>query len=167
MAITIVTTPGGATSNSYVTLVEANEYFEGVNWFDSTWAGLTEAVRNSYLVLSTRAIDRLNFQGGVYDTGQALQFPRDFTNEQTDYGAIPQVVKDAQCEAIIWLYNRNTDGEPSIDLKSLKVGRGALDVVFDEQKQPDYSMAGGYPSAVKALLRYFLISANNVVLLRG
>lgn len=169
MAITIDASVGGISSNSYITLVEANTYMEAVPWFASTWDGLTDAVKNSWLVFSTRSIDRMKFQASRYDTDQALEFPRTITDDQTDEGDMPQKVKDAQCEMIIYLYNHMStdDGSPEREIEALGVGRGALNIKFKLSERPEYNLVGGYSDAVRSLLREWLLSQNNIQILRG
>ncbi len=169
MAITIDASVGGINSNSYVTLAEANSYLEAVPWFASTWDGLTDAVKNSWLVFATRAIDRLSFVASRYDKDQALEFPRTITDDQTDEGDMPQKVKDAQCEMIIYLYNHlgSDDGSPEKEITELNLGRGALGIKFKGNERPEYNLAGGYPDAVRALLRGWVLSQYNIPILRG
>lgn len=169
MSITIDASVGGTSSNSYITLVEANSYIEAVPWFASTWDGLTDATKNSWLVFSTRAIDRMKFQASRYDKDQALEFPRTITDDQTDEGDIPQKVKDAQCEMIIYLYNHmgTDDGSPEKEIDALGIGRGALDIKFKLSISPEYNLVGGYPDAVRSLLRGWLLSQSNINILRG
>lgn len=169
MAITIDNTVGGSDSNSYCTLAEVNTYMEGIPWFDSTWDALSDAVKNSWLVFATRAIDRLKFSGTRYDKDQALEFPRTITDDQTDEGDMPQKVKDAQCEMIVYLYNHvsSDDGSPEKEIDKIGIGRGALDIEFRKGKSPEYGMVGGYPDAVRGLLANWVMSPYNVELLRG
>ena len=169
MAITIVTTVSGTTSNSYVTLAQANTYMEAVPWFDSTWDALTDAQKNSYLVQATRALDRMRYRGARYDKDQALEFPRTITDDSTDEGEMPQKVKDAQCELIIWhkTHLDSTTGEPDRRVQKVGLGRGAVDVEFTENLSPENNLAGGMPESVRALLATWLISGYNLELLRG
>ena len=75
MAATINATLKSATANSFVTLAEANTYFETVP--DSTnWDDKTDDQKNRALISATRWIDTLNFYGDRCDTSQALNWPR-------------------------------------------------------------------------------------------
>jgi hypothetical protein len=84
-----------ATANSYVTLAEANAYFETVP--DSTsWDNKTDDQKNRALISATRWIDSLNFYGDRCDAGQALKWPRN--NYEVDLipldcALIPQDIK--------------------------------------------------------------------------
>ena len=75
MAATINATLKSATANSFVTLAEANTYFETVP-DSSTWDDKTEDQKNRALISATRWIDTLNFYGDRCDTSQALNWPR-------------------------------------------------------------------------------------------
>jgi len=75
MAATVNATLRSASANSYVTLGEANAYFETVP-DSSDWDNKTDDQKNRSLISSTRWIDSLNFYGDRCDTGQALKWPR-------------------------------------------------------------------------------------------
>ena len=62
MAATIDATIKGANANSYVTLTEANSYFETVP-DSSTWTNKTDDQKNRALIAATREIDNLVFYG--------------------------------------------------------------------------------------------------------
>lgn len=58
----LVTVVGGPNSNSYVSILEADEFFLGhVNF--ASWNKLSEAEKTAYLVRAWRSIDRLCFLG--------------------------------------------------------------------------------------------------------
>ena len=100
MAATIDATIKGANANSYVTLTEANSYFETVP-DNSTWTNKTDDQKNRSLISATRWIDGFVFYGDRCDSGQALKFPRN--NYQVDgvelaCSTIPQNIKYAQFE---------------------------------------------------------------------
>ena len=75
MAAVINATLSSATANSYVTLAEANTYFETVP-DSATWDDKTEDQKNRSLISATRWIDSLNFYGDRCDNDQALKWPR-------------------------------------------------------------------------------------------
>ena len=85
MAATINATIKDANANSYVTLTEANSYFETVP-DSSTWTNKTDDQKNRSLIAATRWIDTFVFQGDRCDENQALKFPR--TNYQVDLSLI-------------------------------------------------------------------------------
>lgn len=77
MALTIDATFAGTSSNSYVTLDEANnelQYrFDAATWND---AGTTDTDKIIALVMACRKIDCKEFNGIKYTLEQALSFPR-------------------------------------------------------------------------------------------
>ena len=100
MAATINATIKSETANSYVTLTEANSYFETVP-DSSTWTNKTDDQKNRALIAATRWIDSLVFYGDRCDNGQALKFPRN--NYKVDdvelaCTSIPNNIKYAQYE---------------------------------------------------------------------
>ena len=100
MAATINATLSSASANSYVTLAEADAYFETVP-DATTWDNKLDDARNRALIAATRWIDSFVFFGDRCDHGQALKFPRN--NYQVDdvelaCTAIPNNIKYAQYE---------------------------------------------------------------------
>ena len=100
MAATIDATIKGANANSYVTLAEANAYFETVP-SSTNWDNKSDDNKNRALISAARWIDTLVYYGDRCDDDQALKFPR--TNYQVDgvelaCTLIPQNIKYAQFE---------------------------------------------------------------------
>ena len=100
MAATINATIKGENANSYVTLTEANSYFETVP-DSTTWDNKTVDQKNRSLIAATRWIDSFVYYGDRCDDGQALKFPRN--NYQVDgvelaCSKIPNNIKYAQYE---------------------------------------------------------------------
>ena len=71
----IDTTPGGASSNSYATVAEADSYFS-TTFFNATWSAFDTTTKENWLVNAARTIDRYSFRGGRWKNDQALAFPR-------------------------------------------------------------------------------------------
>ena len=100
MAATINATLSSASANSYVTLAEADAYFETVP-DATTWDNKLDDARNRALIAATRWIDSFVYFGDRCDDGQALKFPRN--NYQVDgvelaCSKIPNNIKYAQYE---------------------------------------------------------------------
>ena len=100
MAATINATLSSASANSYVTLAEADAYFETVP-SSTQWDNKQDDKKNRALIAATRWIDSFVFFGDRCDHGQALKFPRN--NYQVDdvelaCTAIPNNIKYAQYE---------------------------------------------------------------------
>ena len=109
MAATINATVKGENANSYVTLTEANSYFETVP-DSTTWDNKTVDQKNRSLIAATRWIDSFVYYGDRCDDGQALKFPRN--NYQVDgvelaCSKIPVNIKYAQYELARALANDN------------------------------------------------------------
>ena len=139
MAATINANISGTTSNSYVTLAEANSYFETVP-DSSTWTNKTDDQKNRALIAATREIDNLVFYGDRCDNGQALKFPRnnyEVDDVELTCSTIPNNIKYAQYELARALANdtdaitgnTGTAGVPS------EVKIGDLEVKYNEKSQ--------------------------------
>ncbi len=139
MAATIIATLKSETANSYVTLTEANSYFETVP-DSSTWTDKTDDQKNRALISATRWIDTFVFQGDRCDEDQALKFPR--TNYQIDRvelscSTIPLNIKYAQYELARALAN-DTDamtGNTGTDGNFSEVKLGDIEVKYNTASQ--------------------------------
>ena len=139
MAATITATLKSATANSYVTLAEANTYFETVP-DSSTWDNKTDDQKNRALISATRWIDSLNFYGDRCDDGQALKWPRN--NYEVDdvelaCTAIPKDIKYAEYELARALANE-TDaitGNKGTDGTYEEVKIGDMEVKYNTDSQ--------------------------------
>ena len=99
MAATIDATLKGTAANSYVTLAEANAYFETVP-HDEHWTGSDDA-KNRVLITATRYLDNFEYYGTRCSTTQALKWPRkDYKVDgvKIDETYIPQPIKNATFE---------------------------------------------------------------------
>jgi hypothetical protein len=121
-------TVGGSTSNSYVTMTEANNYF--ANHYQTAkktaWLALAQPQKESVLKRSCQQIETLRMLDDDLSTGrlpvelvvelgydlvlhraeigQRLQLPRNIDlDPSTEAPFIPQEAKDAQCEQAIYL----------------------------------------------------------------
>ena len=139
VAATITATLSSATANSYVTLAEANTYFETVP-DSSTWTNKTDDQKNRALIAATRWIDSFIFYGDRCDQGQALKFPRN--NYQVDdvelsCTTIPNNIKYAQYELARALANE-TDamtGNTGTDGNIEEVKLGDIQVKYNTTSQ--------------------------------
>ena len=139
MAATINATIKDANANSYVTLTEANSYFETVP-DSTTWDNKTVDQKNRSLISATRWIDSFVYYGDRCDDGQALKFPRN--NYQVDgvelsCSTIPNNIKYAQYELARALAN-DTDaitGNTGTAGVPAEVKIGDLEVKFNTASQ--------------------------------
>ena len=136
MAATITATLKGETSNSYVTLAEANTYFETAPE-ESTWDDKSDDQKNRALISACRWIDTLNFLGDRCDNDQALKWPRNnyhVDNVELVCTAIPKGIKYAQYELARALAN-DTDamtGNTGTEGVAKEVELGELKVKYNE-----------------------------------
>ena len=139
MAATIVATLKSATANSYVTLAEADTYFETVP-DSTTWDNKTDDQKKRALISATRWIDSLNFYGDRCDEDQALKWPRN--NYEVDdvelaCTAIPKNIKYAEYELARALANE-TDaitGNKGTDGTYEEVKIGDMEVKYNTDSQ--------------------------------
>ena len=139
MAATINATIKGENANSYVTLSEANDYFD-TSPDSSTWTNKTDDQKKRSLISAARWIDTLVFYGDRCDDGQALKFPRN--NYQVDgvelaCSKIPEGIKYAQYELARALANE-TDamtGNTGTDGNIEQVKLGDIQVKYNTKSQ--------------------------------
>lgn len=151
----IITTPGAANANSYVTLAEVDSYFNTAFAHGTTFWNSSEAA----ILHAARLIDRLSsFFGTKADQAQAMAWPRfGVYNEDgwlIDEATIPQRVKDAQCELAGFLAREDrTEGMTAQGLDELKIG--PLDLKFSNGGEPEL-----VPDVVWEMLAPYLLSAS-------
>lgn len=139
MAATIDATLQGASANSYVTLAEANAYFETTP-DDSTWVNKTDDQKNRAIISATRFIDDFEFYGDRCTTTQALKWPRkNYTVDgiKLECTLIPDEVKVGTFELARALAN-NPDaltGSKGTDGTYEEVKLGDLEVKYNTMSQ--------------------------------
>lgn len=103
MAITLTATESGSTSNSYVTLEEANTYLEA-HMQASVWAELNDERKKAALISSNRTLETLKFSGIRSTKDQNLSWPRRYIIDYDGYQVtgVPKQLKSAQCELAMW-----------------------------------------------------------------
>lgn len=142
MAVAIDATVGGSSSNSFVTLVEAQAYMDG-RLNASAWQAASTDSQNRALVEATREISSRTWQGTRNLTSQVLSWPRWFVIDPdapwsgTVYFSnlvIPQRVKDATCELAFQFLNLGTTDlaalDPTLNVKRKAIGSGAIDTEY-------------------------------------
>ena len=100
-------TVAGASATSYVTAADADNYI-AVRPEANSWASLTEAQKQAYLMQATADVDRLRFIGRKYNgletdesasNYQRLKFPRSV--QASEY--IPEEVQLATCVQALYI----------------------------------------------------------------
>ncbi len=176
MAATIDATLQGATSNSYVTLAEADSYFETTP-DESTWVDKTDDQKNRSIISATRFLDDFEYYGERCTTTQALKWPRkEYKVDGVEIKCtfIPDEVKIATFELARALANnpnalvdtKGTDGTYE------EVKLGDLEVKYSTQTQTQglvNNILDIYPWLQSYLGLYTRSGATNyaVTLLRG
>jgi len=152
MPITIDTTIGGASANSYNTIAQLDAYALGVNPdAAAAWAALaTDDAKAPFAVRATRILDTIAFPGTMVAFAQALQWPRwgvvapvgfAFGVPWSDYYYPPDVIPPAVLAAhaalaVFLAVHASSDPFGPGDagpLSALKVG--AVDLTFREGAQ--------------------------------
>lgn len=121
----IIATPGGATSNSYVTEAEADSYFAGRLNSDA-WDDANADEKEAALLMATRRIEVERFLGVRMDSDQALSWPR-FGVTYDDWlipaDEVPKQVKDAQCELALAMLQDDVVADTGLEgFREVKVG---------------------------------------------
>lgn len=158
-------TVGGANANSYVTRAAASEYFAR-RLRTSAWDGAADDDKDLALMTAASRLDQEDFNGYRSTNEQAMKFPRACSHDEDeryyDSDAIPQPVKDAQCELALLLLETDALKQSRLsNFDSLEIGPLKL-----KPKQPQSS--GALPAQVLRLLRHLLLSSPGTVrMVRG
>ena len=161
---TIDATVGGASSNSYATVSDADTYFdERVGGTD--WAGSTDQKERA-LITATRRLDQETYEGLKVAERQALKWPRYWAENEdgTEYAenAIPTIVKYACYElALQFEIDRGNSKTPLLDTGLEEFDEAAVGSM--DMKRSRRFSAGQLPATVKRLLRPVLTTAGNSV----
>lgn len=139
MPVTVITTIGAANANSYISVVEADTYFEG-HLYASQWASATTDTKSAALVYATRTLDnKITWNGSKVDQvygNQALQWPRASAYTQDGIyvpsDIIPVEVKNATAELALNLIKNdllNQDTGDTLGITEIKVD--VINLKFD------------------------------------
>ncbi|MGH9769319.1 MAG: DnaT-like ssDNA-binding protein [Blastocatellia bacterium] len=166
------TTIGGAAANSYVTLEEAENYFDA-HLKTAAWTDATSDDKTRALLMAANRLQVENWLGARATTTQRLAWPRigvakrdsaDYSYSQWGYGGgygygfpysgygepylpteIPQQVKDAQCEFAFAYLSGTYNDSGEAEVKSFADDK--MRVEFDQPK-----LAGRLPAEVTRLI---------------
>jgi hypothetical protein len=158
-------TAGGATSNSYVTVLEADAYFDNRAHSDDWKDLITE--KEGLLISASQQLDwYLNWNGVRFTAEQSMGWPRtgvtDDRGEIVPDTIIPQVVKIAVFE--LALSNIESDRTADGDLEGIKEARaGSLLIKTDVGVYN--SPPSTIPEKVKLILKGY-ISNNSIGVVR-
>jgi len=167
MAVILIATPGGTTSNTYSLLSEANYYFEAVIDHTNTWESATEDNKNKALVWATRLIDECyQWNGTKYSDTQALRWPRssifDPDGVEVDELTIPWFIRNATAEMAkeIMIKDRLQPKEQQL----MQVDVGPLKKVYFELRELDFNSTI-IPRSVHSMLQAYglLLEGDNAI----
>lgn len=168
---------GGANSNSYVSVEDADDYFE-TSIGKPNWSSLSVTDKQKCLIESTRLLDTLiKWKGFIKSDQQALMWPRSYVpNPDSRYDnletvlesyisddIIPKDVKNATNELAYSLISNNGFQSEENELSSLKVGPISLDFL-------DSVKSNGLPLIVRSMISkwgyYNSLASNSVQTVR-
>lgn len=156
MAVTLVETPGGATSNTYATVAEANAYFNARLPLSKPWDEADDPT--AALAMAARILDALAqarrslivdksgdryyltaraWTGAPATTTQRMAWPRtgmyDANGNAIASNVIPQALKDAQCELAGQLIIADTTLDNDVIVQGItSVKAGSVAVTFKD-----------------------------------
>jgi hypothetical protein len=170
-------TVAGEDANSYVTAEEAETYF-GERLRTEAWDDAPDADQEKALLMACRHIEacRLDVNRRPPGTGlaildplsplsatQRLSFPRQRDLDQDGDHAVPQPVKDAQCEEALALLSQGGDAERRRQLQAQGVRSFSVDGLSETYDASGASGASQYPlvsqEAMQLLLPYMRMGA--------
>lgn len=134
----IDTTVGGADSNSYASVAEADDYHE-FHLYGSAWNDATTPEKESALVMATRLLDAYTcFVGNAASETQRLKWPRSGMLNRNGFGipedVIPDELKDAQIELARLLLVSDLTAQNAASAQGLtKIKAGPIELTFKDE----------------------------------
>lgn len=174
MPVTLVTTPGAASANSYATVAEANTLADELLPAPLDWIRAETDVKHRALVTATRDLDQMRFIGERVDAVQALEWPRSGALKpglSTIYltTEIPGPVKRANALLAIWRVDQGATVNPaaaeSAGLASISFG-SELSMTFEGGTTSQSPLAGVLIREIRPVLKG-LVYAPHPRLVRG
>ena len=165
-------TVAGVDANSYVTIQEANDYYDTKQTFNVTWSTFTDDQKAAYLIQAAYAIDRYKFCGCRLNewndnvtNPQALEFPRRNCEFYQRTDEIDPRVKKAQMEMVLYQYYNQASTTQESKFGNKDVIKASVDQVvsveFQAYKSEDSEGAalavGSSLEAVESYLEPWLV----------
>lgn len=127
-------------ANSYISVVDATNYFYDYLSIDKYWHQATIEEQERALITATRKLDATYLWNGyAQQEGQALGWPRtqafDKYDILIDENYIPTLLKSAVCELALDYLKANDDGTNLDDSQEAGIKRakiGEIDIEFDK-----------------------------------
>lgn len=161
---TLDATVGGADANTYITLANANTYFDERLYVDD-WTDASDDDKSRALIMAARRFNQCDWQGAKSASSQALAWPRQdtFDEDGNQYASdeIPQAILDGQCELALELIKSDILADSGLDqFESVAVGPVKIDV--------RHAPTGDLPPNVRRIVAHILSgSPAGPKLLRG
>lgn len=147
----LISTPGAADANSYLSVAEANDYFTlRFQSSDVKWSDVADQAE-ALLATATGIIETFTFGATRTTKEQALAWPRSGLVDADGYtipdDIIPSKLKYATCEVALWYYTEDDRAATDTDIDQLEASKiGPLDYKFKAN-------AANFPARAMALLR--------------
>lgn len=140
---TVIADVGAPNANSYVTVAEADAYFDDT-FGKPLWEPLDADTKSLLVITASRTLDQyIKWIGWKTDPDQGMEWPRSGTDFDVD--VIPTKVKYATYELAYYLVENNGISFASQSVDSVKVGPVAVDFT-------EYATDAGIPSFIENLL---------------
>lgn len=178
MALTLDSTVGGASANSYLSVADADSYHEG-RLHNSGWFEATTTNKEAALVWATSLLDGMEWQGYLASGTQRLRWPRAWVKRRDDFAVdflgqpltlsqiyfatdeIPRWLKEATAELAFWLLAEDRTADPdTAGFKSIKVSSIELDIDRTDRAKP-------IPDSVKRMIRPYVVGQGSIRLVRA
>ena len=157
--ILVETGTGSTTSNSYISLDDAETYHE-MRLHNTDWSGAADDTKEIALMWATKLLDSLVlWDGWKYTEDQALEWPRDGVNDRAGYAVdvdeIPQFLKDATAEYAMHLIASDVTAEAGTKgFKFLKAGPLEMEI-------NRWDRTSMIPKSVWSLIRFCATKASS------
>ncbi|MCP4149814.1 MAG: hypothetical protein GY757_18865 [bacterium] len=163
MAITLIATVGASNANTYITLADAETYFES-RLHKTDWDAATDANKDMALVWATRLLDDMVAWFGRKATDdQSLRWPQYSQVDRDGYPIDPGIVPDflANAAAEFAGYLIGTDRTLESDTKGFRrlaiAGAISLEVDTIDQPRP-------LPDSVWQMVKWYGVKAGSSVM---
>jgi|SRR5262245_23981982 len=156
----LIATPGAANANSYITVAEADAYFE-THLYGEEWIASDDEDKEKALYMATRLLDQYDWKGlKANNSTQALRWPRSLVLDREgwfylDSATIPVFLKQATAE--LARYMTFGDRDKAVDDQVSGIRSVTADVVSVEFDRIDKIKQ--IPPSVLAIIAPYIMSA--------
>jgi hypothetical protein len=163
----IVTTIGGSTTNSYITVAEYSAYADNFGWV----IGNDTAAHEDQLRRATAYINRVyNFVGQTQYQTQSMAWPR-LTTQLIDGwpinpDVVPQDIKDAEAE-LAFLVHGGTDLMATVTGGSTRRTKSKAGIVETETEYASFRETPRFVAVEGLLSPYVVFGGSQIKVMRG